>query len=373
MPVIKGRKSEKEKFAGGLYTTTVEAFIPANGRAIQGATSHCLGQNFSKMFHIEYIDEEGKTKLVWQNRCGTQCGASLFKRTVVRITASLPLVLTSSPHHSPAPLLPHTLLPLPCSWGITTRTIGVCVMVHGDDKGLVLPPRVAPLQAVIVAIVSAKDSEETKAAVSAAAVDAAAALTRAGVRSKVDDRDNYSPGWKFAHWEQKGVPLRIEVGPRDVASGSVTAVRRDTGDKAAIPLGEGFGAAVSSLLDSMQTGMLEAARRERDARVCDVAEWKSFIPSLDKGSMVLAPWCERIGCEEWVKDQTGPKAIAMRAAAPDASEADKAAADEAAKGLTGAAKTLCIPFTQPALAEGTKCFTGCGHDAVSYTLWGRSY
>lgn len=272
-------------------------------------------------------------------------------------------------NHLPASLPPCC----DCSWGLTTRTIGVCVMVHGDDKGLVLPPRVAPLQAVVVYIVSAKDSEEQRAAITSAAKEVTSALTSAGVRAKSDDRDNYSPGWKFAHWEQKGVPLRIEIGPRDVANKSVTVVRRDNGEKTSIPTGEGFAEAVKALLDTMQAQMLEAARRERDGHVSSVEGWKDFIPSLDKGNMVLAPWCERIACEEWVKDQTGPKAIALRAAAPDATPEDKAAAEEAAKGLTGAAKTLCIPFTQPPMPEGQQCFCGCGHAAVSWTLWGRSY
>ena len=326
VPVIKGRKSEKEKFAGGHYTTTVEAFIPANGRAIQGATSHCLGQNFSRMFGITYVDGAGASQHVWQN-----------------------------------------------SWGLTTRTIGVAVMVHGDDQGLVLPPRVAPAQVVLVAIESSKDAPEVAAGVRAAVDAAAAALKAAGVRARVDDRDNYSPGWKFNHWEQKGVPLRLEVGPKDVAAGALTAVRRDTGAKAALPVGAGLAPAVAALLETIQGDMLARARAERDASLELIDAFPAFVPALDRGHMVLAPWCERMACEEWVKDQTGPRGAATLAAASHTAAAEGADAAELAKALSGAAKTLCIPFEQPPMAPGQKCFCGCGEDAVSYTLWGRSY
>ena len=333
VPVIKGRKSEKEKFAGGLYTTTVEAFIPTNGRAIQGATSHCLGQNFSKMFHIEFTDANSAPQLVWQN-----------------------------------------------SWGLTTRTIGVCVMVHGDDTGLVLPPRVAPVQVVLVVIVSAKETPEAKAALAGAAAEAAAALVAAGVRAKVDDRDNYSGGWKFAHWEQKGVPLRLELGPRDAAAGTFTCVRRLDGAKSAVPIDAArLVPAVEAALAAAQADMLERARRTRDAHIATVTEWKDFVPALDRGDLVLAPWSELIETEEWVKDQTGPKGAATLAAASSKAAAAAAAAAteedevEASKGLTGAAKTLCIPFEQPPLPAGTKCFSGLGQDAVGWALWGRSY
>lgn len=338
VPVIKGRKSEKEKFAGGLYTTTVEAFIPTNGRAIQGATSHCLGQNFSKMFKISFIDEDAAEKLVWQN-----------------------------------------------SWGLTTRTIGVMVMVHGDDRGLVLPPRVAPVQVVVVGIIASKDSDEVKAGVVATCRDINARLSAAGVRVKYDDRDTYTPAWKYAHWEQKGVPLRLEVGPRDVAAGQVVGVRRDTGGKVAIKLDAGLHVAVEDVLATVQRDMLEKARRERDGHLSIVTEWANFVPSLDKGNMVIAPWCERTPCEEWVKDQTGPKAAAAAKAAAATAAAAAAAggagaggaegddAAEAAKGLTGAAKTLCIPMEQPEMPAEQQCFCGCGHKATAWTLWGRSY
>ena len=325
VPVIKGRKSEKEKFAGGLYTTSVEAFIPTNGRAIQGATSHCLGQNFARMFGIEFSDAAGVTNHVWQN-----------------------------------------------SWGLTTRTIGVCVMVHGDDKGLVLPPRVAPLQAVVLAIISVKDSQEVKDGVWAMAAAVTAALGGGGVRVKYDDRDNYSAGWTFAHWVQTGVPLRLEVGPRDVAGGAVTVVRRDTGAKVALPVGPTLPGAVAALLEAVQADMLDSARRVRDARVTPTPTWPEFTAALEAGCMALAPWCEHTPCEEGVKDKTGPKAAAAAAAGAAASPEDAAAEAEAAKGLTGAAKTLCIPLGQAPLPAGTACFH-CGGVASCNALWGRSY
>lgn len=339
VPVVKGRKSEKEKFAGGLYTTTVEAYIPSNGRAIQGATSHCLGQNFSKMFQIEFVDEDSKKSLVWQN-----------------------------------------------SWGLTTRTIGVCVMVHGDDKGLVLPPRIAPLQVVIVYIYNSKDDDNTRNNILNAANGVSAALTKLGVRVKVDNRDNYSAGWKFAHWEQKGVPLRIEIGAKDYENNQITAVRRDNGEKTILKLDDEVGTQLQTILTTIQADMLDKARKERDSHLSPVTEWSNFVPTLDKGDLVLAPWCERKECEEWVKDQTGPRGAAtlaaQKTAATNASSSSSSSTDpntteadavEASKGLTGAAKTLCIPFEQPVLSEGQQCYTGCGHKASAWTLWGRSY
>jgi len=182
VPVVKGRKTEKEKFAGADFTTTVEAFIQASGRAIQAATSHHLGQNFSKMFEIEFEDPATQEKQhVWQN-----------------------------------------------SWGITTRTIGILTMIHGDNVGLVLPPKVALHQVVIVPCgVTASLSKEDEATLYAKCAEYEQMLKKAGVRAHFDDRDNYSPGWKFNYWELKGVPVRIELGPKDLAQGKYCAVRRD--------------------------------------------------------------------------------------------------------------------------------------------------
>jgi prolyl-tRNA synthetase len=216
VPVIKGVKSEKEKFAGGLYTTTVEGFIPSNGRAIQGATSHCLGQNFAKMFNIEFEGTSGTKQMVWQN-----------------------------------------------SWGVTTRTIGVMVMVHGDDKGLVVPPRVAEVQVVIVVIPKGKDSS---AALNEKAYELRDAMKRAGIRVKVDDRDNYTPGFKYNFWELRGACIRMEIGPRDMEKEQVVLVRRDNKSKTMVPMAN-VAESVKEALDCMQSDMFAKAKAERMVRV----------------------------------------------------------------------------------------------------------
>ncbi|KAK8825118.1 hypothetical protein WA556_006406 [Blastocystis sp. ATCC 50177/Nand II] len=315
VPVIKGRKSEKEKFAGGLYTTTVEAFIPTNGRAIQGATSHCLGQNFSKMFNISYETDSGERKLVWQN-----------------------------------------------SWGLTTRTIGVMIMVHGDDKGLVLPPRVAPTQVVIIYLYHSKTSPEDvqRLRERVGAAQLREELAAAGVRVELDTREHYNPGWKYNDWEQKGVPLRIELGPKDLEKEQVVFARRDDSSpagKSVVAWGEVV-EKTKAMLETIQAALLDKARRERDAHIRYVSTWEEFMGALD-GNMVLAPWCERIACEEEVKKRTS-------------CAADKKIVDGEAPALSGSAKTLCLPFNQEELPEDAKCFC-CGQKATAFALWGRSY
>lgn len=295
VPVIKGKKSEVEKFAGGLYTTTVEAFIPNTGRGIQGATSHCLGQNFAKMFEIIFENERGEKAMVWQN-----------------------------------------------SWAYTTRTIGVMVMIHGDDKGLVLPPRVAPLQ-IIVVPVPFKDADTH--AIYNACVETVQTLRAAGFRIEEDIRDNYSPGWKYSHWELKGVPLRIEIGPRDIANKQVVVVRRDNFEKQNVPL-DCLSSRVGELLEKIQKDMFERAKIKRDSCIVKAENWDEFMQALNSKMMVLAPWCDEVDVEEDVKTKT--------------------------KGEMGAAKTLCMPFDQPELPEGTVCFAS-GKPAKKWALWGRSY
>lgn len=304
VPVIKGVKSEVEKFAGGLYTTTVEAFIPATGRGVQGATSHCLGQNFAKMFEIYFEDENRERKMVWQN-----------------------------------------------SWGLTTRSIGVMVMVHGDNKGLVLPPRVAPIQVVVIPVPYKEIDPSDE------CLKVTRQLQEAGFRVKEDLRDNYSPGWKYSHWELKGVPLRIEIGPRDIEKKQVRVVRRDLEDKVEgriqdIPVA-GLVEKIGEILDTMQKGLLEKAREERTFCIAVADNWDDFVTALNNKKMVLAPWCDEVEVEESVKART--------------------------KGEAGAAKTLCMPFEQDTLpmvsntlAEGTKCFAS-GKPAKKWALWGRSY
>jgi len=190
VPVIQGKKSSKEQFAGALYTTTVEAFIPETGKGIQGATSHCLGQNFSRMFGIEYETED---------KAGGEAG-------------------TGRAHAWQN------------SWGLTTRSLGVAIMTHGDDRGLVLPPRVAPKQCVIIPIPNSKTPPDVQAAMLAKVKELRAALEARGVRCETDARVDKTPGWKYNAWELKGVPVRVELGPRDMDGGVVVLARRDTGE-----------------------------------------------------------------------------------------------------------------------------------------------
>jgi len=318
VPVIPGVKSEKEKFAGGLYTTTVEGFIPTTGRGIQAATSHCLGQNFSRpeMFNIfveDPNDPTGQGKLfVWQN-----------------------------------------------SWGLSTRSIGVMVMVHGDNQGLVLPPRVASVQVVIVPCgITAKTTEEQRQEITAKCEELAATLKKVGVRARADLRDGYTPGYKFNDWEQKGVPLRLEIGPQDLAKKQTLGVRRDTGVKAPVPLA-GIETAVPALLETIQNEMFARAKEVYWSRIKPVTEWEKVVPALDDKCVVVLPWCEVESCEDDIKERSG------RAAEPQDERAPSAGA-----------KSLAIPFDQsrwdPIIPGKTKC-PACGSDAKRWTLFGRSY
>lgn len=313
VPVVPGYKTEKEKFAGGYRTTTVEAYIAGSGRAIQGATSHHLGQNFGKMFDITFQDETGKKEIAWQT-----------------------------------------------SWGLTTRTIGVMVMVHGDDTGLVLPPRVAPLQVVVIPIVS-KNFVAEKAHPYCRKI--LKDLEDNGIRAKFDDRTVYNPGWKYNHWEQKGVPVRIEVGPRDVENASARCVYRYNGEKNDFPV-DGMGALLKAKLVEIQSNMLAKAKEARDTHLVKVTEWKDFVPNLEKHNLILTPWIggEHQDWEEWVKTKSREESLERLGLA---SEEEKTA-------TSVAAKTLCIPFEQPELPEGTPCFAS-GKPATCWVLWGRSY
>lgn len=211
VPVVKGRKTENEKFAGGYFTTTVEGYIPATGRGIQGGTSHCLGQNFSKMFNISVENPEGPDKpkcFAWQN-----------------------------------------------SWGLSTRVIGVMIMIHSDNKGLVLPPRIAQNQVVIVPVgLTAKTTPEQRENIIEGCKKIEKQLQAAGVRAIGDYRDNYSPGWKFADWELRGVPVRLEFGPKDLESKQVVAVRRYDGKKFNMALGT-LDQEIPKFLDEVHTGL----------------------------------------------------------------------------------------------------------------------
>eukprot|EP00197_Chlamydomonas_leiostraca_P011469 CAMPEP_0202869006 /NCGR_PEP_ID=MMETSP1391-20130828/11562_1 /ASSEMBLY_ACC=CAM_ASM_000867 /TAXON_ID=1034604 /ORGANISM="Chlamydomonas leiostraca, Strain SAG 11-49" /LENGTH=536 /DNA_ID=CAMNT_0049549243 /DNA_START=245 /DNA_END=1855 /DNA_ORIENTATION=+ len=299
VPVTKGKKSKKEQFAGAFYTTTVEAFVPETGKGIQGATSHCLGQNFSKMFNIEFETEEKTKQLAWQN-----------------------------------------------SWGLTTRTIGVMIMTHSDDKGLVLPPRVAPKQLVIVPIPKASTPEDVQKAMFAKAEELKAALEAGGVRVATDYRDNYTPGWKYNYWELRGLPIRLELGPKDMENGAVVLARRDTGAKETVAWAD-VAARVPALLDQIQADMYTSAKQRYDDCLEKVTTWDDFMAALERRHMVLAPWADEEEVEEDVKKRS-TTATAV------------------------GAKTLCIPFAQPELPEGTLCFAS-GKPAKNWALWGRSY
>ncbi|CAH1392443.1 unnamed protein product [Nezara viridula] len=313
IPVIKGVKTVKEKFAGGEYTFTVEAYISASGRAIQGATSHHLGQNFSKMFEIVYEDPETQEKkYVFQN-----------------------------------------------SWGFTTRTIGVMIMVHSDNKGLVLPPRVASVQVVIVPCgITASLSESEKEKLLKTCRNIEVELKEAGIKVEGDYRDNYSPGWKFNHWELKGVPIRVEVGPKDLLANQIVTVRRDTGARASISM-SGMVNSIKDLLDNIQESLLQKATKELNEKLVVCKNWKEFCPSLDNKCLLLSPFCGEIKCEEEIKEGS--------------TRADK---DVDTNAPSMGAKSLCIPFEQPkpGISDSDKCINPkCSNKPKQYTLFGRSY
>lgn len=312
VPMIPGRKSEKEKFAGADYTTTIEGFIPDTGRGIQAATSHQLGQNFGKMFNIVAEGDKGEK-----------------------------------------------IIPYQTSWGFTTRSIGVMIMVHGDDKGLVLPPRVAPTQIAIVPI-PFKENED---AIYDKAGEIQKLLSNIGVRVQVDNRRNYTPGWKYNDWELKGVPLRFEFGPRDMEKGQVRIVRRDNGEKQDVAI-QDLPSMIPKFLETIQAEMLAKATATRDSCIVKVNEWKDFVPALQQNCMCLTPFCNELEWEEKVKDKSRTEALALSG---EEEEEDNTA-------TSAAAKSLCIPFKyneQPP-PEGTKCFVS-GKPATCYMLWGRSY
>ncbi|KAI4469059.1 prolyl-trna synthetase [Holotrichia oblita] len=312
IPVIKGRKTEKEKFAGGNYTYTVEAFVSASGRAIQGATSHHLGQNFSKIFDIIYEDPETKEKkYIYQN-----------------------------------------------SWGLTTRTIGVMIMVHADNQGLVLPPRVASVQIVIVPCgISVNLSDEDRNKLQDACYQLEKELNDADVRVKGDYRDNYSPGWKFNHWELKGVPIRIELGPKDIKTQQLVAVRRDTGDKITIKRSTAV-ADLKKLLEDIQFNLYTKASKDLLSHTVVTTQWSEFVSALDKKNIIVSPFCGQIPCEDNIKKD---------------STRDDADADPNAPSM--GAKSLCIPDEQPApIKDSDKCIhPACKNKPLFYALFGRSY
>ncbi|PLN77043.1 prolyl-tRNA synthetase [Aspergillus taichungensis] len=326
VPVVKGQKTEKEKFAGGAYTTTVEGYIPSTGRGIQGGTSHGLGQNFSKMFNITVEDpsakgDEKKPPIhVWQN-----------------------------------------------SWGLSTRTLGVMVMIHSDNRGLVLPPRVAETQTVIVPVgITAKTTDEERQKLYAEIDGLVTVLVAAGVRAVSDLREGYSPGWKFNEWELRGVPLRIEFGPGESAGHFVTAARRDIpgkDGKSTVPIPE-LSTAVPALLETIQGDLFKRADNEYRSHRKIITNWEEFTPALNSKNVCMIPHCLTEECEDQIKDMSARKAEEETGQAQDA------------KAPSMGAKSLCIPFDQPeGIKKGeTKCVNPkCSRLAEKWCMFGRSY
>jgi prolyl-tRNA synthetase len=313
LPVIKGIKTESEKFAGALFTSTVESAIPANGKGIQCATSHHLGQNFSKMFDIKFSDLKDENQFAWQT-----------------------------------------------SWGLSTRSIGIVIMTHSDNNGLVLPPRIAPIQVVFVPIIyKDDDSKEIISNID----NAYNALRSAGVKCKVDDRDNYNPGWKFFHWELKGVPIRIEFGKKDLKNGVMTLVCRDNGEKLTVKI-EDIKDYTVKLLDTIQRRMFEKAQAGLNNMKKEAHDFKSFYESLCNKNILLTNHCGASHCEENVLEKVKSEAKKLMEESGKDDDKDKFAAS---------AKTLCMPLDeQKNLKEGDKCFF-CGAEAKKRILWGKSY
>lgn len=284
MPVVKGKKTDKEKFAGAESTYTIEALMH-DGKALQSGTSHNFGDGFAKAFGIQYTDKENKLQYVHQT-----------------------------------------------SWGMTTRLIGAIIMVHGDNSGLVLPPRIAPVQAVVIPI------QQKKEGVLDNAYKLQAQLKAAGIRVKTDDTDK-SPGFKFAEQEMRGIPVRIECGPKDMEANQAVVVRRDTREKITVSL-DNLAEEVQKILDTMQVEMLERARAHREAHTytaTDYEEFKSIVE--EKPGFVKAMWCGCKECEDKIKDDVQ-------------------------------ATSRCMPFEQETLSD--KCVV-CGKPAKKMVYWGRAY
>jgi prolyl-tRNA synthetase len=251
MPVIKGVKSESEKFAGALKTYSIEALM-GDGRALQAGTSHDLGQNFAKAFDVTFQARDKSLQYVW----GT-------------------------------------------SWGVSTRLIGAVIMTHGDDSGLVLPPRIAPYQVVIVPI----GRDNWRETVLPHATRVRQQLADAGIRVTLDERDE-RPGWKFAEWEMRGVPLRLEIGPRDIEKSQVLIARRDTREKLSLPI-EGLTDRLSALLDDVQRTLLDRALKFREERTHRAETYEAFKKEMEgRPGFVVAPWCGSAACEAEIKAET---------------------------------------------------------------------
>lgn len=282
IPVIRGQKTDKEKFAGAHATYTIEALMH-DGKALQSGTSHNFGDGFAQAFGIQYAAKDNTLQYVHQT-----------------------------------------------SWGMTTRMIGAIIMVHGDDNGLVLPPRIAPTQVMIVPIQQKKEGVLDK------AYELKQAL--AGFRTKVDDTDK-SPGWKFSESEMRGIPVRVEIGPRDIENNEAVLVRRDTHEKITVSLDQ-IAAKVGELLEMIQKDMFDRAVAHREAHTYEAVDFDSFVSTVEeKPGFVKAMWCGSQECEDKIKDLTG-------------------------------ATSRCMPFKQEHLADTCIC---CGKPAQKMVYWGRAY
>jgi len=252
IPVITGKKSEKEKFVGAVYTTTMESIMP-DGKALQMGTSHFLGQNFSKPFEVKFADKDNVEHFAWQT-----------------------------------------------SWGISWRLIGAMIMVHGDDQGLVLPPKIAPTQVVIVPIYK---NDEGKEKVLPKVEEIRKILELEEIRVHVDDRSELSPGYKFNDWELKGVPIRIEIGPKDIENQSVVIAKRYNREKSSLSFTEIE--KIPTILDEIQNVMLKTAREQTKTNTIDILDYTEFKSKIEKGGFFSAPWCGKLECEEKIKEETG--------------------------------------------------------------------
>ena len=252
MPVVVGHKSETERFAGAVDTYSIEAMMQ-DGKALQAGTSHFLGQNFAKAFEVQYANKEGKLDYVWAT-----------------------------------------------SWGVSTRLMGALIMCHSDNNGLVLPPALAPIQVVMVPIFKTDDE---KSAIVARMEELRKEMEGRGISVKIDNRDNLRPGFKFAEWELKGVPVRIVIGPRDLENGAVELARRDTSTKENVPQ-QGLAEYVGALLDTIQKNMYDKALAFRDANVIKVDTWEEFKQKIENGGFLLCHWDGTSETEEKIKEET---------------------------------------------------------------------
>jgi len=252
IPVTTGKKSEKEKFVGAIYTTTMESIMP-DGKALQMGTSHFLGQNFSKPFEVKFADKDNVEHFAWQT-----------------------------------------------SWGVSWRLIGAMIMVHGDDKGLVLPPKVAPMQVVIVPIYR---NDEDKNIVLSKVEEIQNELESKDIRVHVDGREELSPGYKFNDWELKGVPLRIEIGPKDIENQNVVVAKRYNLEK--ISLGFTEIEKIVIILDEIQVEMLKKAKEQAVNNAQNISDYSEFKSKIEKGGFFNSPWCGNVECENKIKEETG--------------------------------------------------------------------